>query len=253
VPKAATSPTEAGPLVAEATPCPLQRLVVVEQQPDAPAGLLGDWAAARGADVEVVRAPEVDEWPDPRGAGAVVALGSEQSVHASSAPWIAPQLRFLRAAHDAGVPVLGICFGAQALAAALGGSATRAPAPEIGWIEVAGADGYTGPWFAWHEDTFTLPPGAQELARSAACPHAFRIGRSVGLQFHPEVTPAIVAGWIRDGRDTLAAQRLDGEAINARTRGEADAHRARSFALFDAIAAGWTEDRRTDVQSGEGG
>ena len=51
----------------------------------------------------------------------MVALGSDRSVHASPDPWIAAQLAFLRAAHDAGVPVLGICFGAQALAAALGG------------------------------------------------------------------------------------------------------------------------------------
>jgi hypothetical protein len=75
------------------------------------------------------------------------------------------------------------------------------------------------------------------------------VGRSVGLQFHPEVTPAIVEGWVRDGRDTLAANRIDIEAIRMQTRTGAEAQRARAFALFDAIAAGWT-DGRPNVQSG---
>jgi GMP synthase-like glutamine amidotransferase len=232
-------------------------LCIVEQQSDAPAGVLEEWAVARGHRVITVRAEELGAgpWPDPTRYGAIAPLGAEQSVERSADPWIAPQVAFLREAHERGVPVLGLCFGGQALAAALGGDVHRAPAPEIGWLDLEPLDGRTiphGPWFAWHEDTFTLPPGARELARSAACPHGFRLGRSVGLQFHPEVTPAIVEGWIRDGRDTLAARRIDGDAINAQTRRGADAHRARSFALFDAIAAGW-EGRRTHVQSGEGG
>jgi hypothetical protein len=64
------------------------------------------------------------------------------------------------------------------------------------------------------------------------------------------VTPEILGGWIRDGRATLAARRIDGDALGAQTRADAAAHRERAFALFDAIAAGWTDDRRTTVQSG---
>jgi GMP synthase-like glutamine amidotransferase len=233
-------------------------LCIVEQNADAPAGLLEDWARERGHRVTTLRAYEIGAgpWPDPRAFGAIAPLGAEQSVHASSDPWIAPQLAFLRQAHEAGVPVLGLCFGGQALAAALGGEVRAAAAPEIGWLELESLDGGTvapGPWFAWHEDTFTLPPGAVELARTPACPHAFRVGRSVGLQFHPEVTPEIVEGWIRGGRDTLTRNQIDGEAIRARTRDDAPAHRARAFALFDAIAEGWTDGRRTTVQSGRPG
>ena len=229
-------------------------LCIVEQQPDAPAGLLEEWALARGRRVVTLRAPELGAgpWPDPARFGAIAPLGAEHSVHASPDAWIAPQVAFLREAHERGVPVLGLCFGGQALAAALGGEVRRAAAPEIGWIELESLDGRAiapGPWFSWHYDTFTLPPGARELARSAACPHAFRVGRSVGLQFHPEVTPEIVDGWVRGGRDTLAAHRIDTEAIRAQTRAGAAAARARSFALFDAIAAGWAGDVRTDVQS----
>ena len=212
-------------------------LCIVEQQPDAPAGLLAEWARARGHDVVTLRAPELGAgpWPDPTRFGAIAPLGAEHSVHASADPWIAPQIAFLREAHERGVPVLGLCFGGQALAAALGGA--------VG----------PGPWFAWHNDTFTLPPGAQELARSAACPHAFRLGTSVGLQFHPEVTPAIVAGWVHGGRETLAARRIDADALEAQTRVGEAGHRDRAFALFDAIAAGWTDVRRTSVRSGEEG
>ena len=90
------------------------RLIVVEQQADAPAGLLGEWARERGAAIELLRGPDLDVFPDAATADAVVALGSDRSVHASSDPWIAPQLRWLRESHEAGVPVLGICFGAQA-------------------------------------------------------------------------------------------------------------------------------------------
>ena len=80
------------------------------------------------------------------------------------------------------------------------------------------------------------------------CPHAFRVGASVGLQFHPEVTPAIVEGWVRDGRAALRKNHVDGDAMSAMTRDDAPAHRARAFALFDAIAAEWTFVRRTGVQ-----
>ena len=124
---------------------------------------MADWAADRGAELDVLHAPVVSAWPDPRDAGAVVALGSDRSVHASKDPWIGAQVAFLREAHTAGVPVLGICFGAQALAAALGATVSRAAETEIGWVDVQGDDGVAGRWFTWHEDVFDLPPGAIEL------------------------------------------------------------------------------------------
>jgi GMP synthase (glutamine-hydrolysing) len=198
-------------------------------------GLVGDWAAARGADVDVLHGPVVSAWPDPRAASAVVSLGSDRSVHASTDPWIAAQVSFLRETHAAGVPVLGICFGGQALAAALGATVSRAPETEIGWIDVEGDDGYGGRWFTWHEDVFDLPPGATELARAASGPQAFAVGASVGLQFHPEVTPAIVEDWLAGARDAVP----DAEPIRAETAGTVAQARERAFALLDRIAARW--------------
>jgi GMP synthase-like glutamine amidotransferase len=208
---------------------------VIQQQPDAPIGLVGDWAVARGADLDVLHAPVVSAWPDPRDAGAVVALGSDRSVHASKDPWIGAQIAFLREAHAAGVPVLGICFGGQALAAALGATVSRAAETEIGWIDVDGDDGVGGRWFTWHEDVFDLPPGATELGRAASGLQAFAAGASVGLQFHPEVTPAIVEDWLADAREAVP----DPEPIRTETAGTAAAARERAYALMDHIAVRW--------------
>ena len=190
---------------------------------------------ARGAQVDVLHAPTVAAWPDPRGLSAVVALGSDRSVHASKDPWIADQVAFLRATHDAGVPVVGICFGGQALAAALGATVGRAPETEIGWVDVQGVDGFGGRWFTWHEDAFDLPPGATELARASSGLQAFAAGPSVGLQFHPEVTPAIVDDWLDGAHGAVA----DPGPLRAETAETAAAARERAFALMDRIAARW--------------
>jgi GMP synthase-like glutamine amidotransferase len=131
--------------------------------------------------------------------------------------------------------VLGICFGAQALAAALGATVSRAAATEIGWIDVDGDDGFRGRWFTWHEDVFDLPPGATELARAASGLQAFAAGASVGLQFHPEVTPAIVDDWLAGARDAVP----NSEPIRTETARTTGPARERAYALMDRIAARW--------------
>jgi len=94
--------------------------------------------------------------------------------------WLKPELDWLRdlQAHD--VPIFAICFGAQALARALGGTVAPGPHPEIGytWINSDDQDLVAnGPWFQWHYDCFTVPPGAVEIARSPRASQAYRIGR----------------------------------------------------------------------------
>jgi GMP synthase (glutamine-hydrolysing) len=110
---------------------------------------------------------------------------------------------------ESGIPVLGICLGAQLMAAALGGTTLRGAAPEFGWRRVEPTDegrsdslfahlDTSEPIFQWHSDTFTLPPGAAHLARSTDCEHqAFRIGeRAYGLQFHLEADAALIRRWV---------------------------------------------------------
>ena len=136
-----------------------------------------------------------------------------------------------------GVPVLGLCFGGQALAAALGGGCAGRAAPEIGWLELEPLDGGAfppGPVVRVARRHLHAAARRRRARAQRVCPHAFRVGRSVGLQFHPEVTPAIVEGWIRDGRARSPRERIDGDAIRAQTRAGAAAHREPAFALFDA-------------------
>jgi GMP synthase-like glutamine amidotransferase len=232
---------------------PQTTLAIVEQQDDAPAGNLATWARDRGLGVEILHAQELGtSWPDPARYGAIAALGAEHSVHASPDAWIGAEVAFLRAAHDAGVPVLGLCFGGQALAAALGAEVRLAPEPEIGWFDVEALDGRAippGPWFEWHVDTFAVPAGARQLARTPGCPQAFAVGTSVGLQFHPEADEAIILDWIRTGRDSLEANGVDPDALRERTRAAAPAAREHAYALFDAIATTWTRTPRPNVQS----
>jgi GMP synthase-like glutamine amidotransferase len=231
-------------------------LAIVEQQDDAPAGFLAGWARERGHRIETLRAQELGtSWPDPRAYDAIAALGAEHSVHASPDPWIGAEVAFLRAAHEGGVPLLGLCFGAQALAAALGAEVRVAPRPEIGWFELEALDAgdvapvAPGPWFQWHFDTFAVPPGARQLARTPLCPQAFALGTSLGLQFHPEATADVIGEWIRTGRDSLAREGIDGDALAARTRAGESAARERAYRLFDAVARAWTKGRRPNVQT----
>jgi GMP synthase-like glutamine amidotransferase len=200
-------------------------MLVLQTQADAPPGLLADWAAKRRIALEVVRS---DRDVLPRPDGPVVALGSGATARGDGPPWVARQIEWLRAVE---VPVLGVCFGAQALAAALGGSVHRLDRPEIGWVTVDSERLPAGPWFAWHEDGFTLPPGAEELASNAFGVQAFAHGHHLGVQFHPEVTPAIIAAWADDDHGDLARAGVSREAL------EGDAPVAATEALFDAFVA----------------
>jgi GMP synthase-like glutamine amidotransferase len=177
--------------------------LVLQTQADAPAGLLEPGAARRGLELEAVRVDRGEPLPDPRELSFAVALGSDASVIDHGRRWIRHELEWLRAADAAALPILGICFGAQALAAVLGARVYRLPEPEIGWIEIETSDAEripAGPWVAWHEDGFELPPLAYELARNAFGVQAFCHGRHLAVQFHPEASLEIAEGWDRDDK-----------------------------------------------------
>ena len=214
------------------------RALVIEHDPDVPAGLVGEWLSERGADVELWRVATDSSHPDPHGYDLIVTLGSEVAAYDDTVAWVAREQRLLRDAFDADVPVLGICFGSQSLARALGGRALRADRSEIGWIAIETHDPAfvpAGPWLQWHHDTFTPPAGATVLADSPAGPQAYTIGRSMGVQFHPEVTPEIVANWVAGGRDELDRERVDADRMLADARALDADNRARAVALFDAF------------------
>ncbi len=215
------------------------RAVVLETQADAPPGLLVGWAARRGVALEVVRADR-GELPRPAGFDCAIALGSGATARGGGPGWVDEEVGWLRAADAAGLPVLGICFGAQALAVALGGSVHRLKRPEVGWVAVETTDPAhvpAGPWLAWHEDGIGLPPLASELASNACGVQAFCHRRHLAVQFHPEVTPAIVAGWAESDHGDLARAGIAREELDAGTAAHAAAAERAAEILFDGFAA----------------
>ena len=142
--------------------------------------------------------PEVDEYD------VVVPMGAPWSAWDDDriGTWLTPELDWLRNVQASDVPILGICFGAQALARALGGTVAPGPRAEIGFTWITSDDESLvpgGPWFQWHYDRFTVPPGAVEIARNPRASQAYVIGRSLAVQFHPEVTTACLRGWLDEG------------------------------------------------------
>jgi GMP synthase-like glutamine amidotransferase len=153
--------------------------------------------------------------PAPAGLALVVVLGSEASAYDDTVPWLAAELAYLRAAVDAGTPVLGICFGAQALARVLGGTVGPAAAPEEGFVALDTTDPTAlpaGTWMEFHHDAFTLPPGATLLAENAVGVQAFALGPHLGVQFHPEITPAVLATWAAAWADAGVLPEVDAAA-----------------------------------------
>jgi len=144
----------------------------------------------------------------------------------------------MRGVLDAGVPVFGICFGSQILARALGSEALASERHEIGWVPVRSDDPALvaeGPWFQWHHDTFRPPARAALLADSPAGPQAYTVGRSLGVQFHPEVTVPIVEEWVALGGEDLARHGIDPDQLMAETREREDENRARAWRLLDTF------------------
>jgi GMP synthase-like glutamine amidotransferase len=222
------------------------RILILEHEPEVPAGLLARWASSRGHALRTLEVPRLRVWPAPGDWDAVVSLGSDLSTHASRDVWIAREIEFLRDAHRAGVPILGICFGGQALALALGGEVRRGDAVEVGWSAMDSNEPAllpAGPWFRWHEDVFTLPPGARELARCEAGPLAFASGHSVGLQFHPEADAKLIRDWIDGARPRMGELAIDEQTLLGEVATFADGAGARAEDLFDRLARRWLERR----------
>jgi GMP synthase (glutamine-hydrolysing) len=214
--------------------------LVLEHDDDAPAALLATWAASRGIALEIVgtAAP----LPDPTGRPFVATLGSEAAAYDDEVPWLAAERTVLGRAIASGVPVLGICFGAQHLARMLGARvAPLGGPPEVGWMTVDSLAPDVvppGPWLQWHSDGFTVPPGAELLARSPAGPQAFRRGPHLGVQFHPEATASIADGWAAAYPASVAAGGTTPAAVREGSRRHgAEAARAAAH-LFDAFWAG---------------
>jgi GMP synthase-like glutamine amidotransferase len=217
------------------------RALIIQHEEDAPGGHVSAWLEERGAsqDVYMVTADaRALGDPNPHDYDLVVSLGSEHAAYDDTLPWVAREVALLRDVFAADVPIIGICFGSQILARALGGQALPGRLTEIGWVRIDSDDPALiadGPWFQWHHDTFAPPADAELLATSPAGPQAYTIGRSLGVQFHPEVTIPIVGGWVAQGGGDLARNGVDPARLMAETRERVAENRVRAWRLFDAF------------------
>jgi GMP synthase (glutamine-hydrolysing) len=211
------------------------RVLVVQNEGASPPGLISAWLDDQAADVSVLRIDLQEQDVDPREYQMIVPLGSEFPAYDESRAFVVRSRRLLERAIEADVPVLGVCFGGQLLAKVLGGQAFRAAESEIGWIRVRSRDPELvseGPWFQWHFDSFTTPPGATLIAETDAGPQAFVHGRHLGVQFHPEVTPEIMENWVGTYRHELDEEGVDPDALLEETQRRAEQSREASLRLL---------------------
>jgi GMP synthase-like glutamine amidotransferase len=213
------------------------RVAVVRHHEEDSAGFIGEAFEARGAQLSTVLFPKEGQLPGLAGLAHIVVLGSTSSVYddGEARAWIDEDLAWLRRADAAGVPVLGICFGAQLLAAAFGGVVEPAGGQEIGWVMIDSADPGlipSGPWLEFHHDRCLPPAQATVLAHNALGVQAFRLGRHLGVQFHPEVDGEQFRRWLDSGaRTEISEAGQDPDQLLAQTIAEEPAARARAARL----------------------
>lgn len=177
-------------------------------------GSIAPWLESRQTKISYTRFFETDWLPAPRSVDLVIAMGGPMSANdEQKLPRLVPEKQFIRDAILQGIPVLGVCLGAQLIAGAMGANVYRNPVKEIGWFPVRAVPVPSGHLclpadcmgFHWHGETFDLPPGAVRLASSDGCKNqAFQINRNaIGLQFHLEATPESVSELVENCRDEL--------------------------------------------------
>lgn len=209
-----------------------KRVLVIQHDHCSPPGAVGERFDERGYDAQLFQI--VDEahfetpgvtvdFPNVDDFDALVVMGSYWSAWDDEliGSWLKPEMALLKKADELGIPVLGICFGGQLLARTHGGSVARAPDPEIGFVEVPSDREELAPggrWFAWHYDRWQLPPDAHEFMRNDMASQGFTLRRNMAVQFHPELSSAMLTGWVDNGgREALEGLGQDADALIAET------------------------------------
>jgi GMP synthase-like glutamine amidotransferase len=179
--------------------------------------------------------------PSLSGVDLLVILGSKSAVYDREVQdaWFNKELALIHEADQRGIPIFGICFGAQALCVAFGGTVAPSPSPEVGWYDVTPHNGSgipQGPWFEFHFDRCELPVSATLWADNGNAPQAFAVGQHVGVQFHPEIDAAQLAEWMSGGADSDARDfGLDVETLMKKTVEEEHGARDRAGILVDLV------------------
>jgi len=213
------------------------RALVIGNVDDLDPGFVGQRLRQRGYVFSEGSRERPEEWPGLDGVELVLTLGSEWNVHRPErAALVAAEAALVREVVRRDIPLLAICFGAQVLSHALGGTVGPTPTPEIGWYDVAvdGVPVADGPWVEWHVDVFTPPEGFTVVATTAVGPQLITGGRCLGTQFHPEATETIVGRWVAEGGGAdLRARGGDPDELLAATRANVVRSRPAAAALVD--------------------
>ena len=187
----------------------MKRVLALQHVWENPKGYVGELLHEYGVDYDVVNV-ETDALPDPTEYAAVITFGGSQHVYEDDHhPYFTQERALIRTVVEQDIPFLGICLGCQLLADVMGGEVRKHTMTEIGFFDVelteagkqdplyAGLPGYQK-IYHWHEDTFTLPPGAILLATSENTENqAFRVGRrAYGVQYHIELDPETLQIWL---------------------------------------------------------
>ncbi|NDA80246.1 MAG: type 1 glutamine amidotransferase [Actinobacteria bacterium] len=225
-----------------------KRLLFIEHDHVSPTGPLGERFADHGYEISAIAVvPEeqfnepnvVVTWPEFTDYDIVVPLGSPWGVWEDQriGNWLLPELELAQKAHDAGVPIMGVCFGGQLMARALGGRVERAERAEVGWLEIQSDSPNipSGPWFQYHWDRWYTPSQATEIARTSVGPQAFIARRTLALQFHPEINLEILDLWLamEGGCAEVESVGIDPENLRAETKAVQEQARTRTHALVD--------------------
>lgn len=220
-------------------------MLVVGDVNDDDMGFVGERLRERGAEITRLDRDRLPPYADAGTARLVLLLGSARSGHSQEhAEVVEIESAFVRSALDDGVPVLGICYGSQLLAHALGGQILASPQPEIAVTRIESYDARLcppGPWVLLHSDTFEPPAGARVLGRTPGGCQGFtdesRAARAMAWQFHPEVKPLELSGWLDKLEVWVESNGGDAERVREEAFARGDQLRAQAYQLTDDALA----------------
>jgi GMP synthase-like glutamine amidotransferase len=224
----------------------MKPVVILRHAPTEGPGYFATHLSRHGIPWQVVKIDGGEAVPgDPRAVSGIALMGGPMSVN-DDLPWIPAVLSLIRAAVDAGVPVIGHCLGGQLMSKALGGEVTRNPVKEIGWGRVDVVDHpLAGAWFGaqprtftafhWHGETFSIPPGAVRVLSSPCCENqAFALGPHFAMQCHVEMTEELIRSWCQDWWKEV--QSLAARVPSVQTPEEITDDIARKVGALNAVA-----------------